>query len=272
MKKLTVIAVGLLLLVPSLAFSDSISLRPGYYLPRALSNSYLNAHPDSLWAIEFDQLNFRKTDYRGGTLGFSYEYFLTKNISLAFALDSYNKNHLGDYFDYDQTEFTDGWFAFPIDLKPSAITDWFLISHSFKVSSTPLQVSVKFLPLGRRTRLIPFVGGGGGLYFWSVGMVRDMIDLNPVDANGDPIEYFYTDPDLGEIVIYPVNQVNAQERGMSFGWHAFAGLQFPIGYRTTIEAEARYHSAKAKLNKAFLDFEPLELGGLALTVGLSYWF
>ncbi len=35
MKKLTVLAVGLLLLVPSLAFSDAFSFRGGYFWPKA---------------------------------------------------------------------------------------------------------------------------------------------------------------------------------------------------------------------------------------------
>ncbi len=95
MKKLTILALGLLILVPALAFSDSISLRLGYYMPRALSNSYLTAHPDSLWTIELDQMSFPMKDFRGGMLGFSYEYFATKNVSLALTLDSFNRTPAG---------------------------------------------------------------------------------------------------------------------------------------------------------------------------------
>jgi hypothetical protein len=72
MKKLTVIAAALLVLVPSLAFSDSISMRLGYYMPRALSNSYLAQHDNSLWAIELDQMSFAMKDFRGGIMGLSY--------------------------------------------------------------------------------------------------------------------------------------------------------------------------------------------------------
>jgi opacity protein-like surface antigen len=272
MKKLTVVAAGLLLLAPSLAFSDSVSLRLGYFMPRALSNSYFADHGDSLWTIEFENMSFLKKDFRGGTLGISYDYFLGKNVNLSFAFDGYSRSRMGDYLSYDQTEFTDGWYAFPIDQEPADITDWYYISHSFKVSSMPLQASIKFLPLGRKTRLIPYVGGGGGLYFWNVRMYGEMIDFLPVDANGDPVEYFYTDPVLGEIIIYPVVDLNSRESGTAFGWHAFAGVQFPIGYRATIEVEARYHSARARMKDWFEGFEPLELGGLNLVVGLSYWF
>jgi hypothetical protein len=244
MKKLTVLAAGLLLLVPSLVFSDSFSLRIGYYMPRALSNAYILAHPDSLWAIEFNQMSFSLKDYRGTIMGVGYEYFVSKNLSLALTLDSF------------PFEFYDG-------------ND---VQHSFSVSSTPLQVSVKLLPLGRKTRLIPFVGGGAGLYFWSVRMFGDMINFNPTDTNGDPIEYFYPDPDLGDVQIYPVEAINGKEKGAVFGYHAFAGLQIPIGYRATVEAEARYHWVKARFDEWFLGFEDFDLGGLAVTVGFNYWF
>jgi hypothetical protein len=103
-------------------------------------------------------------------------------------------------------------------------------------------------------------------------MFGDMINFAPTDLNGDPIEYFYPDEVLGDVQIYPVEPVASRERGTAFGWHAFGGIQVPLGYRTTIEAEARYHAAKGQLNGLFQGFDDLELGGLALTVGLSYWF
>ena len=259
MKKLTVLAVALLLLVPVLAFSDSLSLRLGYFMPRALSNAYLALHSDSLWAIEFDQMSFTMEKYRGTMMGISYEYFVGKNLSLAFTLDSYSKNRPGYYVDYVQFALDEGDFAFPYEFY-----DGDIIEHAFSVSSTPLQVSLKFTPLGRKTRLIPFVGGGAGLYFWSVRMYGQMVNFS------DP--WVYTDPDLGDVDIYPVEGVNGREKGSVFGYHAFAGFQIPIGFRATLEAEARYHMATAKFTEWFLDFDDFDIGGLVLTVGFNYWF
>jgi hypothetical protein len=266
MKKLIVLAAGLALLVPSLAFADTFSLKFGYYMPRAVTDSYLVQHVDtSLWGIEFDQMNFALKDFRGGIFGVSYERFFGPNLSLVVGVESFSRRKLGDYYDYDQSEFEEGWFAFPIDLEPEDITDWYYISHSFRVSSTPVTASIKFTPLGRKTKLIPYVGGGAGLYFWSAGLFGEMPDF------ADP--WIYTDPLLGDIEVYPVLQVNSRERGVAVGYHAFAGFQFPIGYRATIDVEARYHWAKGKFDDGYLvDFEAFELGGLALSVGFSYWF
>jgi hypothetical protein len=259
MKKLTGLALGLLLLAPSLAFSDSFSLRIGYFMPYALSDSYFPDHPDSLWTIEFEQMSFLKNKFRGSTFGLSYEYFVGKNLSLAFTLDSYSKSRPGYYVDYVQNTLTEGDFAFPyVDFYGDDI------QHAFSVSSTPLQVSLKITPLGRKTRLIPFVGGGAGLYFYSARIYGQTINFS------DP--WVYTDPDLGNIEIYPVESENAREKGSVFGYHAFAGFQIPIGFRATIEAEARYHWAKAKFAEWFLDFDDFDLGGLAITLGFNYWF
>jgi hypothetical protein len=259
MKKLTVLAAGLLLLVPSLAFSDSFSLRLGYFMPRALSNNYFAAHDNSLWTIELSQMSFRTSDYRGLTFGASYEYFVNKTVSLALTVDSFRRDKTGYYDDWVMFSLDEGDFAFPY-----ADYDGDDIFHSFRVSSTPLQLSVKFAPLGRKARLIPFVGGGAGIYFWNVAMYGQYVDF------GDP--WVYTDPDLGDVDIYPVADLNARENGIAFGWHAFAGIQVPVGYRTTIEAEVRYHSAQARFNDWFLDFDKFDLGGIALTAGFSYWF
>lgn len=278
MKKLTILAAGLLLLVPVLAFSDSISLRGGYFMPRALSNAYLALHPDSLWAIEFDQMSFTMEKYRGTMMGISYEYFVGKNLSLAFTLDSYSKSRPGYYVDYVQFGLDEGDFAFPFEFY-----DGDVIQHAFSVSSTPLQVSLKITPLGRKTRLIPFVGGGAGLYFYSVRMYGQMVIFNPTDQFGDPIDWYYdfetdtayanpADPNLLDELVYPVESVNGREKGSVFGYHAFAGFQIPIGFRATLEAEARYHWASATFAEWFQGFDKFDLGGLALTVGFNYWF
>lgn len=265
MKKLTVLAVGLALLVPSLAFADSFSLRAGYFWPRALSQSYIAQNPNTLWAIEFDQMTLRFEDFRGWMIGAGYEYFLGKNFSLVLAVDTFSEQQFGDYRDYDQTEFEEGWFAFPIDSEPGDIPDWYYISHNFRVSSTPLMASVKISPLGRKTKLIPYFGGGVGAYFWSAGLFGEMVDFAD--------EWTYADPLLGDIPVYPVISVNTRERGTAFGFHALAGLQFPIGYRATIDAEARYHWAKGRFDDGlFVDFDDFDLGGLAVTVGFTYWF
>lgn len=257
MKKTTVLVVGLLLLVPSLAFCDWFSLRVGYFWPGAPTN--VATHPNSLWAIEFDQMSYKMSDYANWSWGAGYDYFLNKNINLSFTVDYWHNYDAGFYLDWVGSSFDEGEFALPYELY-----EGYDIVHSFNVSSTPLQVSLKFLPLGRRSKVIPFIGGGGSLVFWSVSMYGDMVNFS------DP--WVYTDPVLGDVDIYPIEYVNGHEHGTSFGWHAFGGFQIPIGYRTTIEAEGRYQGVKAHFNDWFVGFEDFDLSGWGVNVSLSYWF
>jgi opacity protein-like surface antigen len=255
MKKSLILIAALIVLIPALAYSSTLTLRLGYFFPRTQGG------PDSLWNIEFQQMSFKKADFRETILGFSYEYFVTKELSLALSVDTYSKRKAGYYMDYVGYTFSEGDFAFPV----SDYQGDFNITHGFNVSITPVEMSVKLMPLGRRTRLIPYVGGGISMYFWSAGIRGSMVDFTD--------EWIYSDPDLGDVTIYKIKQTDARENNrITFGYHAFGGLMFPIGNRITLEAEFRYRIGNGKFKDAFLDFEDFDLSGFSLTAGFNYWF
>ena len=255
MKKSLVLIAALVILIPALAYSNTLTLRGGYFFPRTQGGI------DSLWDIEFKQMSFKKADFRETILGFSYEYFVTKEISLALSVDTYSKRKAGYYMDYVGYTFDEGDIAFPVsDYKGK-----FDITHSFNVSITPVELSLKLMPLGRRTKLIPYVGGGVSMFFWSAGIRGSMVDFTD--------EWIYNDPDIGDVTIYKINQTDARENNrISFGYHAFGGLMFPIGNRITLEAEFRYRIGRGQFKDAFLDFEDFDLSGFSLTAGFNYWF
>lgn len=262
MKKCIVLFAVSILCLPSLVFSDSISVRLGWLLPRASTD--ILAHPDSLWAIEFDQMNFDMKDFNHSLIGFGYERFLTSQFSLTINLDTYSREKIGFYNDYVGYTFDEGDFAFPFEYYDGD----FEVVHTYRVSIIPLQMSLKFAPLGRRNRFIPYVGGGGGIYFWRVGIRGEMVDF--ADTT-----WVYEDPELGDVQIYPIVVVDARERNrISFGYHAFGGVEFPLGNRATIQAEARYNIVKGtfKDDSAFTGFEDFDMNSLVFTIGFNYWF
>ena len=256
MKKSPILIAALIALMPVLAFSNTFTLRGGYFFPRAQGG------PDSLWDIELQQMSFRKADFRGTILGFSFDYFLTNELSLALSADLYSKRKAGVYVDYVGYTFDEGDFAFPADIYEGS----FGIGHSFNVSITPIELSVKLMPLGRRIKLIPYVGGGATMFLWSAGIRGMLIDFTD--------EWIYDDPDLGEVIIYKTNSpVDVRESSrINFGYHAFGGLMYPIGNRITLEAEFRYRMGKGRFKDAFFDFEDFDLSGFSLTAGFNYWF
>jgi hypothetical protein len=59
---------------------------------------------------------------------------------------------------------------------------------------------------------------------------------------------------------------------VSFGWQAFGGLMIPFGTRMTADVGVQYFSCPAELVNAFRDFDPMDIGGFQIFVGLNYWF
>jgi hypothetical protein len=246
------------LLLPMLGFSGgAFSFRLGYFFPNAKSD---------LWDIEFQNMSFRKANFQAATFGLSYEYFMTREVSLVFGIDVYSRSRVGYYRDYVGVTIDNFDYAFPY---PEFVGD-FDLTHSFAVTSVPLQASIKLTPMGRQGRIIPYIGGGVSLYFWSVRLRGDMVDFTD--------QYIYTDTDGSEFDVFGVYITDArQDTKLAVGWHAFAGLSIPIARRTSLEAEFKYGSAKGTFTNnerepGFQGFQKFDLGGYQVSLGINYWF
>jgi hypothetical protein len=252
MKKTIRLLAILVLLFPCLGFSDSASVRLGYFIPRAQSD---------LWQIEFENMTFTKSNFQTAVLGFSYEHFLTRELSLVIGFDSYSKIERGDYRDYVGISFTDGDFAFP-----SVYQEDFIISHQLSVSILPIQVSLKLTPFGRKSSFIPYIGGGVSMYIFSVKLQGDMVDFSVDDL-------IYEDPDYGSVNYYPVYLADARaETRFAFGFQGFAGFMIPLASRIAIEAEFKYSYGKGSLGRDFEGFGKFDLSAYQISLGVNYWF
>ncbi len=248
MKKSLILFLALIFLIPSLAFSDIFTFKTGLFIPRAQSD---------LWTTEFENMSFSRTNYTTTNFSFAYEYFLTREVSVVLGLDSYSKNKVGSYVDYVGIELVDGDFAFPNDYMED-----FFPTHIFNISITPIQLSLKFTPMGRTGKFIPYVGGGVGLYLWNVRLNGDLVDFDDV--------WVYVPDDID---IYPITTVDAWESNrISFGYHAFGGVMVPFTKRMTFEVEFKYNRAQGEFKEAFEDFMAFDLSAYQISLGLNYWF
>ena len=250
MKKFLIAFTVLLFFVPALIYSDIVTFRAGYFFPRAQSD---------LWEIEFENMDFTKTDYQGSIFSFSYEYFITNQMSFLLSIDGYTKQKVGFYRGFVGYSDDDGDWAYP-DIYEGD----FVPAHNFSISSTPIQASIKLAPLGRTSKFIPYVGGGAGIYIWSVRMTGDQIDFS--DAWWDTIE---------EVTVYPIYTVDGREENrFTVGFHAFGGIMVPIANRISIEGEFKYHIVKGPFSGSgdFEGFESFDLSGYQISIGLNYWF
>ena len=259
MKKSLIFLLALIFLTPGFAFSNIFTFKTGLFIPRAQSD---------LWTTEFENMSFSKTNYTTTNFSFAYEYFLTREVSVVLGIDSFSKNKVGNYVDYVGIELVDGDFAFPIE-DYMDMGDFFP-AHAFNVSITPIQLSLKLTPMGRKGKFIPYVGGGVGLYLWNVKLNGDLVDFDDV--------WIYV-PD--NIDVYAIKSVfppyGVEDNRISFGYHAFGGIMVPFTKRMTFEVEFKYNVAKGNFRTdpdriAFEGFEAFDLSAYQISLGLNYWF
>ena len=249
MKKCLIISLSLILLVPSLAFSDIFTFKGGYL--------WLQMKSD-LWDIEFENMDFIRKDYYDTSFGLSYEYFINRQVSFVLSVEWYDKAKIGIYKNFFGENIDGDDYAFDYG-------EGFEIEHVFSVSIVPIQASLKLMPHRREGTIIPYIGGGIGLYLWNVRIQGE-------NVNPNEWEWFYDsdlDADVEGYTIYPAD---ARESRVSIGFHGFAGIMVPLVRRVSLDIEAKYNYAEGTLKDSFQGFEPFNLSGFQVTAGLSLWY
>lgn len=250
MRKKLILLISFIVLGSSLVFSDTVSFKFNYFVPRANSD---------LWTYEFDLMDFDKSSFQTTSIGFSYEYFLRREISLLISIGTYSKKKMGTYLDYVGDTIDDEDWAFDYG-------SGFAVQHTFDISIIPIQLSVKFTPLGRREKFIPYIGAGVGLYLWHLRIFGDWIVFS---------EYAeFIDPNVeGPVIGYPIYFADAREDNkVNFGYHVFGGVMIPITNILSVDIEFKYNVVEGSLTEDFEGFEPFDLTSYQFALGISYWF
>ena len=100
------------------------------------------------------------------------------------------------------------------------------------------------------TKVVPYVGAGGGMMWYRFRQTGDFIDFATNDVFPDAFE--------------------------SSGWtptaNALAGFDYSLTPRLALNGEARYTWAKAQLGEDFTGFDGIDLSDIGITVGLNVRF
>lgn len=105
---------------------------------------------------------------------------------------------------------------------------------------------------GSRSPVVPYVGAGGGFYFWSL------------EEDGDFIDFGLADPEIFTD--------RFADEGAALGWFWLVGLDVPVGPQWTVFAEARFVHADDELSGDFDELGDLDLGGRQISGGVSWRF
>lgn len=130
--------------------------------------------------------------------------------------------------------------------------DGFDIVHRSTLEMTPVTIGLTLFPVGRQGALVPYVGAGGGFYWWRYTQAGDFVTF---DDQGQPLDIVTT---------------AFQSDGVTSGYYLKAGLDIPAGDNWSLFAEGKWHDAIDDLE----DPPPLEidLSGTNLRAGLSWRF
>jgi len=178
------------------------------------------------------ELDFTGTaaDMEGGSGGIDYLLGLNNHLSLIFSGDYYEGNNTQSYRD-----FLDNFGH--------------RIRHDTTLSIASATVGVVYHFTGRHAPVSPYIGAGGGGYFWRLEERGDFIDF---DHNND------------------IFSSNLKSDGTAFGGYLLAGLEAPITRNVSLFAEGRWTKVEDTLKDDFEGFGKLDLSGRQLTAGISW--
>jgi hypothetical protein len=246
MKKKIVLMLAFLLLLPlSVSALDddddylplkrgSVSFRIGGFFPRGNSD---------IWEDNTYDLTYEVSDFRYFTVGMEVNWFLNRFITLGVALEYYSKSIATEYRDY-----------IGADDMP--------VSQEIRLTMAPATGTFKFTPLGngspgyggeRGSSIVPWVGAGIGAYTFTYEEYGEFID--------------FSDPDLPIFEGWFI-----AEDEVALGYHFAGGIVIPIGFDWDVFGEIKYVFAEGDMGDDFHGFDPIDLGGLYATFGLSYRF
>lgn len=127
------------------------------------------------------------------------------------------------------------------------------IFHNTKLDISSLTAGLVLNLTGPGAPVVPYLGAGGGVYFWTLNETGDFIDF------GDP---------LGPTIF----SAGFEDDGEALGWYLLAGLEVPVGAQWSLFAEGRWHTVEDELSGDFAGLGDLDLSGRQIFAGASWRF
>lgn len=209
--------------------SITLGARVGYAIPRANSD---------IFDFTREELTVEKEDFNAVALAADLGIRLSDRIDLALGLGYENSQ-----IDSESREFIG--------------TDDLPILQTTDFRRVPFTVGLKayLTERGRRIsdlawipgKLAPFVGGGVGFMWYEFEQEGEFVDYETLD-----IFYDYFSSSNGSLLGYVT-----------------AGLDYSLGLRWILTAEARYSWASADMGQSFIGFDKIDLNGLRAAFGFS---
>jgi opacity protein-like surface antigen len=131
------------------------------------------------------------------------------------------------------------------------------LEHHLNLNLFSLTAGYLFYPAGTESKVIPYLGAGGGFYGGELRGYRSSFTTDDCDEDGNCTTEFVD---------------SESSTFLTVGGYALAGLEFPVRPNLALLLEGRYSFARANLGRRFGDHNDLDLSGAQYTAGVAFHF
>lgn len=210
------------------ASAGNLDLRVGGFFPRADTGS-----ANDLFVDDSVLYTVGKSDWDGWTGGLQYNTRIARNVELGFNVDWYGKKNHTAYREY---------------VRPNGRE----ITQTLDFYTVPFGATLRFVAGGRRAKVAPFAGVGGGAVYWRYEEYGEFIDFD-------------------RPATLPVLEDSFISEGTSPEFHVVGGIRFALNDDVGMVAEGRYQWATADMGQDFRG-NRIDLTGFSVTLGVNIRF
>ena len=204
-RTLTVLAFALISAATPAAAQQSINFHFGAFTPaREDARSRSDGRSDDVLVNNLNVFAFDINDFDSVTFGGEWLVALGTHAEAGLGLGIYSDSVDSVYRDLVNADFSE-------------------IEQEFKLRIVPFTATFRFLPLGRKAAVQPYIGGGIGVFWWRYTETGEFVDFDST---------IFRDTYVGE--------------GTSVGPVILGGVRFPVG-KWDIGGEIRYQDAEGDL-------------------------
>ena len=209
-------------LIGPIAEAHSVAFRLGRFSPRMES---------ALWTDNIVTFTVDEGDFDGFIGGVEVAIELSDYLDLAFGVETSSSTAFTMYRDFVRDDGTE-------------------IVQDLSLRTTPVTAGVRVLPLGKLHRVLPYVAGGAGFYFYEYREEGEFIDFSTFDIFGD----FFID------------------RGLAYGGYIAAGAEVSLNRLAFLFGEYRRHWAQGTHGGDFRSFGRFDLTANEVSFGVNLRF
>jgi outer membrane protein W len=214
-------ALASVVLATPAAAQQSLSLNIGYFALRGEGSRVAgDTIVENLFATFPFALGYQVSDFNNVTFGGEWLFPLGNFFEGGVGVNYYQKTVPSFYVDLVDTDGSD-------------------ITQDLKLRTVPITATFRFLPLGRRAAVQPYIGAGVGIIPWSYSEAGDF-----ADPSFDVFTFEYKDS------------------GTAVGPVIFGGLRVPLNRAFALGGEIRYQYANSTLDRSVgFQGDKIDVGG-----------